>query len=100
MLTESTAIGMLNQCDYNYKSVMMQVIDSCIFSAVSLVSVAALLGNDVFCSSKFLLDAPKNATPFCKLQGALLHYLEGSVALWFVAYNFVIAKVDVYFKLK
>ena len=64
------------------------------FSAVSLVAVAALLDNDVFCSSTFLEDASKKATPFCVFEGALLHYLEGSVALWFVAYNFVVAKVN------
>ena len=65
------------------------------FSAVSLVAVAALLGNDVFCSGRRTVeDASKKATPFCVFEGALLHYLEGSVALWFVAYNFVVAKVN------
>ena len=67
------------------------------FSTVCLVSLAVLLGNDVFCSSKFLREASKKATTFCIFEGALLHYLEGSVTLWFVAYNVVVAKVDLFF---
>lgn len=67
---------------------------------VSFVSVAILLGNDVFCSSKFLSEASKKATTFCIFQGALIHYLEGSVTLWFVAYNVVVAKGLVFEKLK
>jgi hypothetical protein len=69
------------------------------FSVVSFVSVAILLGNDVFCSSKFLSEASKKATTFCTFQGALIHYLEGSVTLWFVAYNAVVAKVDLFLSL-
>ena len=59
----------------------------------SLVSLGTLLGNDVFCSSKFLDEALAKATTFCKLEGSLIHYLEGSLSLWFVAYNIVVAKV-------
>lgn len=66
---------------------------------VTFVSVASLLGDNVFCSSKFLPEALKKATTFCIFQGALLHYLEGSVALWFVAYNVVVAKALVFQKL-
>ena len=59
---------------------------------VSFVAVGTLLGHDAFCSSTFLEDASKRAAPFCIFEGVLLHYLEGSVTLWFVAYNFVVAK--------
>ena len=56
--------------------------------------MATLLGDDLFCSSKFLKEATQKATPFCMFEGAILHYLEGSISLWFVVYNVVVAKVD------
>ena len=57
------------------------------------MSVASFLGNSAFCSSKFFEEALKKATPFCLFEGALLHYFEGSISLWFVVYNAVVAKV-------
>ncbi|XP_028413957.1 uncharacterized protein LOC114536803 isoform X2 [Dendronephthya gigantea] len=59
---------------------------------VSFVAVGILLGPDAFCSSKYLEEAYNKATLFCVLEGALTHYLAGSVSFWFVAYNVVIAK--------
>lgn len=72
------------------------MINNIIISLVCVVSVASLLGDSTFCSSKFLAEASKKATPFCLFEGALLHCLSGSIALWFVVYNVVVATVGVF----
>lgn len=99
LLTQSTTIGMLWYCQIVTHNFRQQLSESLFVSLVSVVSVASLVGNTMFCSSKYLEKALKKATPFCLFEGALLHYFEGSISLWFVVYNVVVAKVGCFLNL-
>lgn len=59
-----------------------------------LLALANGMGREkAFCSSKFFAEAHEHPTTFCTVQGILIHYCSGALALWFLVYSINLVQV-------